>query len=164
KNARAAEVLRQFVSAEREQQAQEHLPADVFAETTNEPVLRLHDAERQHDAGQDADDRELRKRQRCGRDGESARHRRRDGEAEAYASQGIGWVGVKGEPRAKVMRNYIAGIIKLMKKRMRMTGQKTRPSASSRMSPLSRGHPSFVMRHPSRNSSGGSYRRKKISG
>src|SRR5690606_1254688 len=80
------------------------------------------------------------------------------------ADTAIGSVGVTIAASANATGNGIAGIIQLMKKPMPMTVQKTRPSASSRMSPLSRSNPSFGMRQPSRNSSGGRNRRKKISG
>lgn len=65
---------------------------------------------------------------------------------------------------AKATASGIAGIIQLMKYPTPTTVNTTRPSASSRIVPLSRNNPSFGMRQPSRKSSGGRNRRKKISG
>ncbi len=64
KDAGAAQVLRQFVRAERNQQAQHDLRTDFLAEAADHPALRQHHAVRQYDAGEDADDRELRESDR----------------------------------------------------------------------------------------------------
>jgi hypothetical protein len=80
------------------------------------------------------------------------------------ADTAIGSVGETIAASAKATARGIAGIIQLIKKPTPTTVKRTRPSASSRIVPLSRNRPSLGMRQPSRKRSGGRKSRKKISG
>ena len=82
----------------------------------------------------------------------------------AMALTATGSVGEMMAASAKATACGMAGIIQWIRKPAPITVNTTRPSASSRMMPLSRSRPFFGMRQPSRNSSGGRNSRKKMSG
>ena len=82
----------------------------------------------------------------------------------AIAETAIGSVGETMAAKAKATGNGTEGIIQCTKKPTPITVKMTRPSAISRMMPLSRKRPSLGMRQPSRNNSGGRNSRKKMLG
>ncbi|MND55434.1 hypothetical protein D3C80_465200 [compost metagenome] len=82
----------------------------------------------------------------------------------AIAETATGSVGETMAASAKATASGMAGIIQWIRSPTPTTVNTTSPSASSRMTPLSRNSPSFGMRQPSRNRSGGRNSRKKISG
>ena len=75
-----------------------------------------------------------------------------------------GSVGARMAASAKDTANGSSGISQWIRKPAPTTVNSTRPSASSRITFLSRNSPTLGMRQPSRNSSGGRNRMKKVCG
>ncbi|MCW0416163.1 hypothetical protein NB689_001917 [Xanthomonas sacchari] len=82
----------------------------------------------------------------------------------AIEDTAIGSVGDTTAASANATASGMVGIIQWIRKPAPITVNTTRPSASSRITPLSRNRPCLGMRQPSRNSSGGRNSRKNSSG
>src|SRR3984893_4487412 len=188
-NAGTMQMLGQQVCAEGYQQADKNLRAGFFAEMLGYPVLRHRYNPGNADSKCDAANRDPQERAESIDERERPGQSRSDGKTHADQTRGVIEQGLAFKNAHQTLGDRYAGsdcgygnrvrrrndrgeregdgdsgIIQLIKKPTPTTVNTTRPSASSRIVPLSRNRPSLGMRQPSRKRSGGRNNRKKISG